>query len=138
MLCWRRREIENYLCTERTLDAYARASVDAKLRQSEPLLALGESDKRAQAMSEAVSEVADAMRTLGKGSPWSADAKVSDDFLTPLFARYFDKLGLPNLMNKKDFYELAEYVPQDELDHEIVEKLDAIARTASEATPPAE
>ena len=138
MLCWRRREIENYLCTERTLAAYARASVDAKLRQSEPLIALGESDKRAQAMRESVAEVSDAMRTLGKGSPWSADAKVSDDFLTPLFARYFDKLGLPNLMNKKDFYELAEYVPQDELDHEIVEKLDAIARTASEASPAAE
>ena len=85
-------------------------------------------------MREAVDEVSAAMRTLGKGSPWSEDAKVSDDFLTPLFARYFDKLGLPNLMNKKDFYELAESVPEDELDAEIGEKLDAIARTAREAS----
>ena len=136
-LYWRRREIENYLCSRGTLETYARASVDQDLRQSQPLIALGESDKRAQAMNESVDEISAAMQTLGKGSPWSEDAKVSDDFLTPLFARYFAKLGLPNLMNKKDFYELAESVPEDELDAEIVEKLDAIAQTAREATTPA-
>ena len=38
-------------------------------------------------------------------------------------------------MNKKDFYELADYVPEDELDPEITEKLDAIAQTAAEAKP---
>lgn len=89
-------------------------------------------------MRDAVSKVADAMETLGKGSPWSANAKVSDDFLPRLFEIYFDKLGLPNLMNKKDFYDLAEHVPQDELDDEIVEKLDAIAQTARDAAPAAE
>ncbi len=137
MLYWRRREIENYLCTQRTLESYAQASAEAGFIDS-PLFAESERVRRLNAMRESVSEVSDAMRTLGKGSPWSADAKVSDDFLTPLFARYFDKLGLPNLMNKKDFYDLAEHVPQDELDYEIVEKLDAIARTAREATPAAE
>ena len=73
------------------------------------------------------------MATLGRGSPWSHDAKVSDDFLTPLFATYFSKLNLPNLMNKKD--ELAEHVPEREIDDEIGEKLDAIANVAERATP---
>ena len=136
ILYWRRREIENYLCSPRTLEAYAQSSAEADFRDS-PLFAANERIRRLSAMREAVDEISAAMRTLGKGSPWSADAKVSDDFLTPLFARYFDKLGLPNLMNKKDFYELAESVPEDELDAEIGEKLDAIARTAREATPPA-
>ena len=136
ILYWRRREIENYLCSPRTLEAYAQSSAEADFRDS-PLFAANERIRRLNAMREAVDEISAAMRTLGKGSPWSADAKVSDDFLTPLFARYFDKLGLPNLMNKKDFYELAESVPEDELDAEIGEKLDAIARTAREATPPA-
>ena len=136
ILYWRRREIENYLCSPRTLEAYAQSSAEADFRNS-PLFAANERIRRLNAMREAVDEISAAMRTLGKGSPWSADAKVSDDFLTPLFARYFDKLGLPNLMNKKDFYELAESVPEDELDAEIGEKLDAIARTAREATPPA-
>ena len=136
ILYWRRREIENYLCSPGTLEAYAQSSAEADFRDS-PLFAENERIRRLNAMREAVDEISAAMRTLGKGSPWSADAKVSDDFLTPLFARYFDKLGLPNLMNKKDFYELAESVPEYELDAEIGEKLDAIARTAREATPPA-
>ena len=86
-------------------------------------------------MREAISEVEQAMETLRKGSPWDADAKVSDDFFTPLFAAYFKKLGLPNLMNKSSFHDLAEYVPEDEIAPEITEKLDAIARTAEAAKP---
>ncbi len=36
-------------------------------------------------------------------------------------------------MNKKDFYELANYVPEEEIDREITGKLDAIARVAESA-----
>ena len=86
-------------------------------------------------MREAIQEVGDAMETLNRGSPWSPDAKVSDDFLTPLFRNYFAKLDLPNLMSKKSFYELAEHVPDDEIDAEIGEKLDTIARVAGSASP---
>ena len=134
LLSWKRREIENYLCSQQTLEAYVQASVDEDFR-SQPLFTASELDRRLSAMREAIGEVRTAMETLGRGSPWSEDAKVSDDFLTPLFQRYFQKLGLPNLMNKKDFYELADYVPEDELDPEITEKLDAIAQIAAEAKP---
>ena len=133
-LSWKRREIENYLCSQRTLEAYVRASVDEDFR-SQPLFTASELDRRLSAMREAIGEVRTAMETLGRGSPWSEDAKVSDDFLTPLFQRYFQKLGLPNLLNKRDFYGLADHVPEDELDREIAEKLDAIAQTAAEAKP---
>ncbi|MDE0264890.1 MAG: hypothetical protein OXJ37_20980 [Bryobacterales bacterium] len=75
------------------------------------------------------------LTTLGKGSPWVPGIKVSDDFLKPLFEAYFKKLGLPNLVAKKNFYELAEYVPDSEIDPEILEKLDAIARVAESAKP---
>ena len=86
-------------------------------------------------MREAIQEIRTATETLGKESPWSDDAKVSDDFLTPLFRTYFGKLDMPNLMNKKNFYELAEHVPEEDIDSEIAEKLDAIARVAENATP---
>ncbi len=39
-------------------------------------------------------EVKQALETLGKGSPWDINTKVSDDFLKPLFEKYFKKLGL--------------------------------------------
>ena len=132
-LVWRRREIENYLSTRATLEAYARAS--AQEDAPGPLFAIAEADRRVPAMREAIDEVRHAMETLDKGSPWSPDAKVSDDFLTPLFRTYFHRLDLPNLMSKKSFYELADHVPDDEIDAEVREKLDAIARVADSASP---
>ena len=131
-LIWKRREIENYFCTRTALNAYARESAAAG--EPMPLFTAAETDKRLQAMNEAIDEIEKAMETLGRGSPWGADAKVSDDFLAPLFGAYFRKLRLPNLMSKKSFYELARHVPENEMDPEIREKLDAIAQTAESAT----
>ena len=133
-LVWRKREIENYLCTEATLEAYARASATAETR-STPLFTLAETDRRLTAMRDAIAEVSEALRTLEKGSPWDADLKVSEEFLTPLFKNYFAKLGVPNLMAKKNFYELAKYVPDNEIDPEIGEMLDAITGVAECASP---
>ena len=130
-LMWRRREIENYLCSQETLAAYARVSAPADTPG--PLFLRAGAAQREGAMRESIAEIADAMEKLGKGSPWDGDAKVSDDFLTPVFRAYFEKLRLPNLMAKKSFYELAEYVPEAEIDPEILEKLDVIARTAADA-----
>ena len=132
-LVWRKREIENYLCSEATLEAWARNGAEGPA----PLFARADADRCAAAMREAVSEVAGAMETLGKGSPWDGDAKASEDFLIPLFAAYFRKLDRPNLMAKKDFYELARFVPEAGIDPEVGEKLDAIARAVGAADPAA-
>ena len=130
---WQRREIENYFCTRSTLEAYAQASAEADSQG--PLFAVGEKPRRIQAMSDSITEIEGAMFTLGQGSPWDAEVKVSDIFLTPLFRIYFKKLDLPNLMNKKDFYELANYIPAQEISPEVIEKLDAIASIAESAKP---
>lgn len=130
---WQRREIENYFCTRSTLEAYAQASAEADSQG--PLFAVGEKPKRLQAMNDSITEIESAMLTLGQGSPWDAGVKVSDIFMTPLFRSFFQKLDLPNLMNKKDFYELANYIPIEDISPEVLEKLDAIAATAESATP---
>ena len=130
-LAWRRREIENYLCSQATLEAYAQASAEGDA--SGPLFAMGDVKRRLAAMRESILEIQQAMTTLGRGSPWDVNTKVSDDFLTPLFQTYFQKLNLPNLMRKKAFYGLAEHVPEDEIDAEVGEKLDAIACVAESA-----
>lgn len=131
-LVWRRCEIENYLCSQATLESYAAAAGGADAPG--PLFAGAEAERRVEAMREAIDETVAALEQLGKGSPWNPDMKVSDEFLTPLFRAYFRKLGLPEgLMSKKDFYELAEHVPVAELDNEVREKLDAIAEAAAGA-----
>lgn len=128
-LVWKRREIENYFCTVKSLESFA--SVSDALDNS--TLSSSEKGIRISTIRESIQEVENAMKTLGKGSPWDAETKVSDDFLTPLFERYFEKLGLPNLMRKGSFHKLVRYMPVDEISPEVVEKLDAIARVAKEA-----
>ena len=132
-LAWKRREIENFLCAKSTLKAYARASAAAS--EPTPLLATAEVNKRSTAMDDAIEEVGKALETLGKESPWSDNVKASDEFLTPLFKAYFAKIGIPNLMAKKNFHELANYVPEAEIDSEIGEKLDAIVRISENIAP---
>lgn len=130
---WNRREIENYLCYPETLEAYARSSGEEE--SAGPPLALTESERRVKAMKEAIKEVEAAMETLGKGSPWDPNTKVSDDFLTPLFKEYFKKLNIYNVMDKKNFYVLARFVPEEKIESEVREKLDAIVRVARSAEP---
>ena len=125
-LVWKRPEFENYLCSQDTLESYALASsTDDDVG---PLFSRAEAENRLTRMGEAIREVQSALETLNKGAPWSRDIKASDDFLDPLFRAYFTKLDLPNLMAKKNFYELAAHVPEAEIDPEIREKLDVIAQ----------
>ncbi len=126
-LMWKRREIENYLCLEPVLIAYARAD------QPTDLLRGAASDHREKMMRESIAEISTALKTLRKADPWSSDIKASDDFLDPLFDKYFEKQGLPNLMRKTDYHVLAHLVTHDQIDPEVVEKLDALVTVAKRA-----
>ena len=128
---WERREFENYVATRRTLERYAAAS--GRDATPGPLFAESEQSTRVAAMRRSIGSIEEAMKKLGKGSPWDPDVKASDDFLTPLFADYFERLALPNVMPKKSFHVLARHVPRDEIDAEIREKLDVVGRVAGEA-----
>lgn len=137
-LMWKRREIENYVCSRSVLVRYARATGIAASASDLPPEAIGqtglfsslEADRRELLMNQCIDELEAALSQLGKGSPWDADMKVSDEFLTPLFRNYFARLELPNLMAKKSFYELARFLEPDEVAPEVVQKLDAIAAVA--------
>ena len=126
---WLRREIENYFCTEDVLLAYSRHDLP------DDLFGRAESQQREQAMREAITEVTEALRTLGKPGPWSLDIKASDEFLDPLFKKFFEKLKLPLQLRKSEYHVLASLMPKGRLDHEIEEKLDAIAKVAKQAKP---
>lgn len=132
-LMWRKREIENYLCQHEVLEAYAASS--GRESFPGPLFEAAHAERRRKAMRESIEEVSKAMETLGKGSPWDADTKVSEDFLIPLFRTFFQKLKLYNVMDKKNFHELAHFVTKDNLEPEVTEKLDAIVSVAQAAEP---
>jgi hypothetical protein len=89
-------------------------------------------------MEHAIDEIARALAALGKPDPWSPGLKASDEFLDPLFRKFYQAVKLPNLMRKTNYHTLAPYVSIDDLvetDDEVREKLDAVADVAGRARP---
>lgn len=128
-LMWSKREIENYFCSEKVLLDFARH------KQASDLFGLAERDRREKVMASAIEEVATALATLGKPSPWSDNIKATDDFLDPLFKTYFKKLGLPLEFRKSDYFRLADFVTPHELDPDVKSKLDWILQVAMRSRP---
>jgi predicted ATPase len=126
---WRRREIENYFCTEGVLLGFARRGLP------DDLFGQAEGARRERAMREAITEVEGALQTFNKPGPWSPDVKATDELLDPVFRKYFGKLQLPLQLRKSDYHILAGLVAPGLLDPEISEKLDAIVRVAKRAKP---
>ncbi len=131
---WARNEIENYVATPATLDAFARAT--AREDALGPLFEPDLLHERSQAMDAAIGKVADAAMTLGRGDIWDPSVKASDDVLVPVLEQFFGSIGKLRTIRKRDLHQLVEFVPEDELDLEIVEKLDAIAAVANSVDPP--
>ena len=135
-LMWKQREIESYLCYPEVLIAYAEST--ARKEAPGPLFEEVEVKRRREPRQKEIATLEDAMKTLKRGSPWDGEMKVSDDFLTPLFENYHEKLGLYNEMPKRSFHELVEFVPVEKLSGEVKEKLDAIAEVVKQARPVSE
>ena len=127
-LMWRKREIENYFCTEDVLLAYATHD------QPNDLFGRAEADRREQAMTKAIGEVTRLLE-IDELHPWSPDVKATDEVLDRVFRLFFKRLGLPLTFRKPDYHVLAGLVPRDKIDPEITEKLDAIVQVAKRARP---
>lgn len=127
---WTKCEIENYLCYPETLLNWAS-------RQGQDLEGPLFASNWTRIMQETMDEIEQALATIGKESPWSDNTKVSDDFLTPLFTQFYRKISLPNLMRKTNFHTLADYLPDELVDSEVVKVLDNIVHVASQAQPAA-
>ncbi|MBM3457465.1 MAG: ATP-binding protein [Armatimonadetes bacterium] len=123
---WTRREIENYLCSRDLLLTWA---VQLGVQQYGPLFAGAWREE----MEAAIQELKAALQVLGKGSPWSPDLKVSDEFLTPLLDRFYRRVGLPELAGKANLHILAQALRPEHLDAEITEVLDALLAAAEPA-----
>jgi hypothetical protein len=123
-LMWSRREIENYLTRRDVLEAWANGE------EPNDLFA----QVRVSAMREAITEIEAAQRTLGKDI-WSGDIKATDEVLDPIFRRYYALTKEPLLFRKADYHGLVRFIPPDEIDSEVGEKLDRILTIAERAQP---
>lgn len=121
-LMWERREIENYFAFPETLVAYAVADKDDLFSMSNK-----------NTMQEIIELRIPPIALKNREDVWWADTKMSDQFLTPVFNDYFQRLGIPNLMRKSDFHQLAPFVPTALIPAEVGTKLDAIWEVAKRA-----
>lgn len=126
---WRRNEIENYICTQAALEAFALADfAGGEIGETADL-------GRVRTMRDAIQAIGLSLDRLAGDPRLSRDVKGSETVLEPIFRGYFDALGIYNRMAKRNFHELVQYMPIEEIDPEVTEKLDAIADVAESATP---
>jgi len=117
-LQWRRKEIECYLPLPMTLYRV----IDGNSDTPESLFEQ-ESLGQLRAIVEENTPPA-ALRSISDDF-WKR-TKVSDDWLKPILERYYALLGLPVKIRKGDYFLLAQKARPEELDGEIIEKLDVL------------
>ena len=130
-LQWRRRGSENYCCTRSTLETYARR--EALSEAAGPLFAPNQVSQRLAAMHSAIEATQAVMDESGQGKPWAPDADVRSEFLPLLFRAYRENLGIADAEPMLAVGDLVDVVPDEEIDPEIREKLDAIVEIAKGA-----
>ncbi len=131
---WSRREIENYLCFPEVLERYAEREA-TQLALPGPLFEQAEVSKRRDLMRSCVSERIPPAAMRDPADDWWRTVKASDEFLDRVFAEFYRRLDLPNLMTKSDYHELAGLVPAEQIDREVVDVLDRIHAVALRAQP---
>jgi len=123
MAMWERREIENYLPLPETVERYIAQEYD------DNLFTHNYTSLIKQIMEDYIPGVAKKDRN----NDWWKNTKMSDDFLDRVFRDFYKKIGSAVFMDKSRYFKLAELSKKDELNSEIVQKLDAILVTAKTA-----
>lgn len=122
---WREREIENYLTTPQSV----RALVLEGLSHGD-LLERAEAENRSRVFEETLREFLEAFKITHTEDPWGPDIKVTDEFLDPFMRRFYERLGTPQLIFKRDYHHLARHIDLTQIPQEVVAKLDALHKVA--------
>lgn len=127
---WSQREIENYLVTPASL----RAFVIQDLKEDD-LLDQAEKARRLEVLEACLAELLKALALTSEYDPWGPDIKVTDEFLDRLFKLYYERLGTPQRIFKRDYHGLADAIPLEEIAPEVLTILDALMEVAQRASP---
>ncbi|GHT19865.1 ATPase AAA [Bacteroidia bacterium] len=120
VICWKKRELENYFATPAILIEHAKL-----LRHEYPKYTQTQLEDM---MSNAITKYTIPAYLEDLDDAWWSDAKLSDDWLDKIFPEFYKQLGLDkNSFNfKKNYYQLITLMDSKNIAPEITEKLDAI------------
>jgi len=127
---WTGREIENYLVTRESLQVFVQLGLSEN-----DLIDQAERAHRTEIMKACVEELVQALNVARRPDPWGADIKVTDEFLDPLFENYYQRLGTPQQIFKRDYHGLADAIPLEQISPEVTQMLNAIHEVALKASP---
>jgi len=127
---WSQREIENLVVTPESLQGFVQQGLD-----SNDLLENAEIKNRLELLGESLAELEKALELINKPDPWGSDIKVTDDFLDPLFRQFFQKLGTPQQIFKRDYHGLAKSIPLEQISEEVGLVLDKVFEVSQKANP---
>lgn len=112
---WKRRELENYFCFPFVLKRWALSEGNINLFENfEDLI------------NEVIIENTTPNNLSNLNNEWWKNTKMSDDYLPIIFKSFYEKQNKVNKFNKGNFYELIKFIEIEEIDTEIIEKLDQI------------
>jgi len=125
---WRKREIENYLTSPQSIRGLLLEGLS-----EQDLLERAEAQNRSSIFEKALNEFLKAFRIMNPSDPWGPDLKVTDEFLDPFMRNFYDNLGTPQRIFKRDYHRLATHVELEKIDTEVTEKLDLLLEVAADS-----
>ncbi|MHC1775814.1 MAG: AAA family ATPase [Lentimicrobium sp.] len=114
VLQWNKAELENYFCIPSVLIKWAESKSNTLFSSNYPVL-----------MKDSIAEVTPPISLSDMNDEYWGNEKLSE-WTEKVFRRFFEKAQQPVTMQKSNFHELIEFIPKEQVDKEIYEKLDAI------------
>ena len=119
IICWRRRELENYFASPELLIKHAKLLKNQYPRRSQKELE--------ETMRETISEYTTPVYLKNRDDAWWSEAKLSDEWLDKIFPAFYNRLGINVGKNfKQAYYQLITLMEPKEIPDEIRDKLDAL------------
>ncbi len=118
IICWRKRELENYFAKPNILIRYAQM-----LRFKHTTLT---TDVLKETMQQTIQNYTIPAVLKDLNNEWWNKTKLSDDWLDTIFTEFYTRLNIPKNFYKRDYYQLINLLQPKEIDSEISEKLNEI------------
>jgi ABC-type multidrug transport system ATPase subunit len=119
ILCWQKRELENYFARPALLIKYAKLLSNQYVQFS--------SEELEEKMNLAITDYTLPAYLKDLNDSWWNDAKLSDEWLDKIFPKFYQQLNISINSNfKRDYYQLINLMETEDIPSEITQKLDSI------------
>lgn len=116
--CWEKREMENYFARPNVLVKWAKLQVYKHQQLN--------CNQLAKAMTDAIALFTPPAYLNDLNNAWWSTEKLSDNWLDKVFSEFYKSLNFPKGFFKRDYYHLISLLAPNEVDPEIITKLDLL------------